>query len=139
MKYGRKIAVYIFAMFLIAGTLALSASAQTRGRVIRGTPVLRPVIVQRYVVRDPFWRYNRWGWGNAGWYDPYWNNPYLRYQETNYYREKAVRDARRELAIHREKYRADGFISAKEQKELNEDQRDLQKAIQKLNKFLRES
>lgn len=139
MKYIKRLGVILPAAALFLSTLVISTSAQVRGGVsVRRGGSNRPA-VRRVIIRRPFWRHR---WGYRGWYDPfydpYFHNPYLRHLETKYYREKAVRDARKELRKHREKYEADGVLTAKEREELYENERDLRKAIDKLNRFNRD-
>jgi len=139
MKYGKRILTIVFAMFLFAGALVVSTSAQT-GRVVVRPVVRRPVVVRRYFVRDPFWRTRYWGspyWGYSGFYDSYYESPYLRYMDQKYYLQSRVQGNRRELQKHLQKYRADGYISPKEQRELDDDYRDVQKSTQRLNQFNR--
>lgn len=141
MKYLKRLGMILPILALFLSTLVISASAQRRGSVSIRSGSNRPIVVRRYyVVRRPFWRHRGY-WGSPWydpWYDPYWRSPYLRHLETKYYREKAVRDARRELRIHQEKYSRDGVITAKEREELYENERDLRKAIDKLNRFNRD-
>jgi len=138
MKYGKTILTIVFAMFLFAGALVSDASAQTGRVVVRGV-VARPVVVRRYV-RDPFWRTRYVGspyWGYSGFYDPYWDSPYLNYLDQKYYLESRVRGNRSELEKHLRKYRADGYLSPKERKELEDDYRDVQKSVDRLRRFNR--
>jgi len=141
MKYGKRILTIVFAMFLCAGALVTSASAQSGGREAVRRITTRPVIVRRHIVRDPFWRYRYWGspyWGYSGFYDPYWYSPTLRYLDQKYYLQKELSGNRRELQKHLEKYRADGYISPKERRELDDDYKDVRKATDKLNRLNRE-
>ena len=136
MKYGRLILVPAFAILLAVGTFVGSASAQRHRGVTVGT-VSRPVIVRTY---RPAWRYGLWRrpfWGYSGFYDPYWSDPYLSYERQKYYLQSELNGNRRELQKHEEKYRRDGVITAKEARELADDRKDVQKSIQKLNKFNR--
>jgi hypothetical protein len=114
-------------MLLLVAGMAITSSAQRRGTRVTSV-IYRPIIIRRPFFRDPFW-YSRY------YYDPYFYDPYLRDRRDRYYREKAVRDARRELARHRERYGADGIITAKEREELIENEDELAKAIRKLNRF----
>ena len=137
---GKKILTILFSMFLLAGGLVVSASAQSGGRVVIRRNHTRPLVVRRYIVRDPFWRARYWGgpyWGYSSFYDPYWQSPYLQYLDQKYYLEGRVRGNRSELEKHLRKYRADGYISPKERKELDDDYKDLNKSIERLNKFNR--
>lgn len=106
--------------------MVVSTSAQTRKRIHR------PIIIRQYVY-DPFWYSRYWG------YDPYFADPYLRERREKYYKEKAVRDANRKLRRDREKYAADGVLTAKEQKKLIERRKKYNKAVRKLAEFNAES
>ena len=129
MKFTNKLLTFVFAIVLLTGLAAISASAQRRGvRVIR-----RPVVVRQYYVPNPYW-YRNYYWGS---YDPYFYDPYLRAREQQYYLERELRGNTAELRKHLEKYRADGVITAKEREELADDYRDVEKARRKLNEFNR--
>lgn len=133
MKHLRLALITAFAVLMFGGALALDASAQTR----RVTVVQRPVIVRRAIVRRPFFR-PYWGYGFYDpFYDPYYYSPYLRYQDQKYRLERAVRGNERELREHQEKYRADGVITAKERRELEDDIKDVRESRARLNRFLR--
>ncbi len=134
MKYAKRAIITAFAILMFGGALALDTSAQTRGRVI----IRRPVVV-RPVVR-PYWYYNRLYspyWGYSRYYNPYWDSPYMRYQEQKFYLERELRGNQRELEEHQAKYRADGIITAKEARELDDDYKDVRESRAKLNRFLR--
>jgi hypothetical protein len=136
MKLLKRIALSGLAVTFLTGMIVVAASAQTRVRVARLT-TSQPVIVRRvYSHRyyDPFWRGTLW---DPFYYDPYYYDPYLRAQRDKYYHEKAVRDARRNLAKDREKYGSDGYITPKEQEKLAKAQRKYSKAVSSLNKFNR--
>ena len=128
MKFGRKFLTIAFAMFMLAVGLTYEASAQRRVATVR-----RPVIVRSYVYRDPFWR--------TRYYDPfyssYYRSPYLQYQEQRFYLQRELAGNRRELAEHLRKYRADGVITAKEQRELNDDYKDVRRSTERLRRFSR--
>ena len=140
MNMGRKLLVFVFAMFMVVGGLAVSASAQTGGRVVVRRSINRPVVVRRYV--RPYVGYrNYWGspyYGYSSFYDPYWNSPYLRYQDQKFSLQQELAGNQRELAKHQAKYRADGYISDKERRELEDDVRDVQRSRQRLNSFVRQ-
>jgi hypothetical protein len=127
MKYTRKAWVLLFAIFLILSSLVVTVSAQNR-RSVR-----RPVIIRHYGWHDPWFSRNWW------WNDPYWSDPYLREQREAYYKNKAVKDANKKLNKDKEKFRADGVITAKEQEKLDKRARDYSKAVEKLDKFNRDS
>lgn len=140
MKYSGNILTIAFAIVLFIGSSVVSTQAQrvTGGRVER-----RPVVVQRYVrVRPYYYGYNRYSrfwnpWYDSfgGYYDPYFYDPYLREQRQKYNLEKELQGNRRELRKHLEKYNADGVITAKERKELDDDYKDVAKAERKLREF----
>ena len=130
MKYRRIILTTAFTLMMLAGGLVSEASAQ---RVVY---VQRPVIVRSYIYRDPFWRTRYYGY--SPFYDSYYyQSPYERYLERRYYLQQELAGNRRELAKHQRKYRADGVITAKEQRELDDDIRDVQRSAQKLRSFSR--
>ena len=129
-----KLPVLIFAVLMFAGVLVTGASAQTGGRIIFRRAVTRPVIVRRYI--SPYRGYRNY-WGYSGFYDPYWNSPYLQYQDRKFMLERELAGNLRELSKHRVKYRADGYISDKERRELDDDVRDVQRSRQKLYEFVR--
>jgi hypothetical protein len=130
MKHLKRSLTIVFAVLMLTGGLVLSAEAQTRRTIIR-RPVYRPVIVRR-VYYNPFYR---------RYYDPFYydfyRSPYERYLENRYYAERELAGNQRELAKHQAKYRADGIITAKERRELEDDIRDVQKARAKLNRLYR--
>lgn len=128
MKNGKKILTIFFAMFMLAVGFTYEASAQRRV-VIR-----RPVIVRSYVYRDPFWRARYYGYGSP-YYDSFYQTPYQRYQEERYYAERSLAGNQRELAEHQRKYRADGVITAKEQRELEDDIRDVRRSQERLRSY----
>src|SRR5262245_32814564 len=132
--YMRSVKHFVFPGFIIALLIAssyITGSAQRRVVVTTGP---RPVVVRRvYYNRfyDPFWRGTLWDPYYT--YDPYFYDPYLRAQRDKYYKEKAVRDARRKLAKHREEYGYDGYLTEKEKKKIAKDQRKYSKAVTNLN------
>lgn len=128
MKYLRQIGTIFAVMAVLMTTMVIVGSAQVRN--VR--KVQRPVIVRPIIVRDPFW-YHRHHWGF--WGDPYWHDPYLRERREQYYREKAVRDARRKISKDRAKFQADGYISPKEQEKMAKNQRKYGRAVERLNKY----
>jgi hypothetical protein len=128
MKLRNKILTIAFAMFMIGVGFTFEASAQRRVVYVR-----RPVVVRSYVYRDPFW-YSRY-------YDPfyssYYYDPYRQAREQQYYLQSRVAGNERELQKHLQKYRADGVITAKERRELDDDIRDVQKSRQNLRRYSR--
>jgi hypothetical protein len=128
MKNGKKFLTIVFAMFMLAVGFTYEASAQRRV-VIR-----RPVIVRSYVYRDPFWRSRYYGYGSP-YYDSFYASPYRRYQEERYYAERDLAGNERELAEHQRKYRADGVITAKEARELEDDIKDVRKSQSRLRSY----
>jgi hypothetical protein len=138
MKYIKGIMLLLSVMFVFETIAARDASAQRR-LIVSSTS--RPITVRRvYYYRpyyDPFWRGTLWDPYYSWYYDPYYYDPYLRLQRDKYYKEKAVRDARRNLAKSREKYASDGYLTAKERKKLAKKQRKYAKAVASLAKFNR--
>ena len=129
MKFTRKFLTLIFAMVLLIGATAVTASAQRRG----GRVIKRPVIVRNYYIRpNPFWYWNSWGDPYYYYYDPYYSINRQRYSL-----ERELRGNREELRKHLEKYNADGVLSAKEREELDDDRRDVARAQRELNNFNR--
>lgn len=128
MKYTGKFLTLIFAMILLVGSTAITASAQRRG----GRVIKRPVVVRHYYVRpNPFWYWNTWG-------NPYYYyDPYISISRQRYDLERELSGNKRELRKHLEKYNADGVITAKEREELDDDYRDVARAQRELNEFIR--
>jgi hypothetical protein len=127
MKYTGKILTLFFAMFLLIGATAVTASAQRRG----GRIVRRPVIVRHYYVQpNPFWYWNTWR-------SPYYYDPYISISRQRYDLERELRGNKEELSKHLEKYNADGVVTAKEREELKDDYRDVARAQRQLNEFNR--
>jgi hypothetical protein len=103
------------------GTAAIAASAQSRG----GRRYHRPVRVY-YVQPNPFWSWN---------YNPYYYDPYYRERQQRYYLRNRLQGNRRELNKHLEKYNADGVLTAKERRELEDDYKDVNRARSNLNRY----
>ena len=103
---------------LLFGATVTNVSAQSR-RV-----VIRPVIVRPY---NPFW-------GFGYWHNSYWNDPYYWERRQRYYDRKSVSDAEKKLRKDREKYNADGYLTPKEQEKLAKDQRNYEKALERLRR-----
>ena len=136
MKWFRLVLVVLAVLILYGGIAIETADAQRRHLVRTSGGVSRPVVVRRvYVVRDPFWYDRYWGWGYPFGYDPYFYDPYLRERRTRYYREKAVRDARRKYNKNRAKFYADGYLTFEEREKLAKNSRKYAKAIRKLAEF----
>ena len=129
MSLSKKFLTVAFAMFMLTVGLTYEASAQSRRVVV----VQRPVVVRQYVNRDPFWRTRYYG------YSPYYNNyyysPYQQFQEQRFYLQNDLAGNRRELAEHQRKYRADGVITAKERRELQDDIKDVRNSEARLRNF----
>lgn len=129
MKYSKNILTIAFALILMIGSTATLAEAQRRG----GTRVVvRPTIVRPYYGYGRYW--------NRRWYNPYYGDlyfydPYLEAQRQRYYLQRELKGNQRELQQHLDKYRADGVITAKEQKELDDDYRDVERSERKLTDF----
>lgn len=111
-------------LLVLFGASAIVADAQKRGG-------RRVVIVNHY----PHYGYGYgYGWGgydpwgfNNRWYDPYYSERVYRNQL-----EQQVRGNRRELEKHREKYMRDGVLTAKERRELADDEKDYQNSLRRL-------
>ena len=125
MKLTKRFAILAFSFLMLAGVFAFSAqdvSAQTRTRT---RVIYRPVYISPFYSRryyDPF-------------YDPYFYDPYLRARRDRYYAEQRVARERRDMAEHREKYYADGYITPKERAQMIDDQRQLANAIADLRQY----
>ena len=135
MRLRNKFLSLVFAMFVIVGGLAVSSTpAQTR------ISVQRPIVVRTVVRRNPYYYGNRyWGRGYGYYdpfYDPYYSSPYLRIKDQEYSLRSQLAGNRRELQKHLEKYRADGVITAKEQRELADDRKDVANSERRLRSFL---
>lgn len=130
MKLGKKFLTIAFAVFMLTVGFVYETSAQSR----RVVAVRRPVIVRNFYYRDPFF-YSRYYYDPF--YDGFYQSPYQRYQEERFYLQSRVAGNRRELQKHLQKFRADGVITAKEQRELDDDYRDVAKSTQKLRDFSR--
>lgn len=134
MKYTRNLLTIAFAIVLLIGSTVVSTSAQTRRGTVR--------VIRRPVVVRPYYGYSNWYWRNRYFYDPFYSDfyfydPYLNAQRQRYYLQQELSGNERELAKHLEKYRADGVITAKEQKELDDDYKDVAKSKRKLADFNR--
>lgn len=141
MKRSHKLFTLVFAAALLLGGMATSVAAQKRRgvRVINRPVVVRNYVVRPYLVRPYYYGYNRF-WNHPYYdpfYDPYFYDPYLRAQRQRYYLQQELKGNQRELRKHLEKYRADGVITAKERRELDDDYRDVAKAKRKLAEFER--
>jgi hypothetical protein len=125
MRYLKRITAIISLMAALFVMGALNAQAQAR----------RVVVVHRPVV----WHTGFWGRGYYDpFYDPYYYDPYLQARREKYYLQQDVKDKRKDLAKHQEKYRNDGYLSPKEQEKLAKDQEKYAKAVAKLNKYNRD-
>lgn len=132
MKYLKPFGVIVSAIILLSSMVIISsidASAQRRSVRVSGG-YYRPIVTRRVYYR-PFF-YSRY---YDPFYDPYFYDPYLRAQRDRYYRQEAVRDAREDLAEHRQKYYADGVLTDKERRKLADDQEDLSKALRRLRAY----
>jgi hypothetical protein len=136
MKYTKYLLAIAFAVVMLIGSTAVSTQAQRRGgRIIYRRPgVVRPYYVNPYYYGyDPFWS----SWYNPYFGDPYFYDPYLRERQQLSYLQNELRGNERELRKHLEKYNADGVITEKERKELDDDYRDVARAKRQLNEFNR--
>lgn len=113
----------LFLMFV--GLFAFSATDASAQRRVRTRVIYRPVYTR------PF--YNRW------YYDPfyssYYYDPYLEARRSQYYAEQRVARERRDMAEHKEKYYADGVITAKEREQMIDDVRQLDNARRDLQRY----
>ena len=138
MKLLKRIALSGLAVTFLIGLMFFAAPAQTR--VVRmNRTTSQPVTVRRVYYRryyDPFWRGTLWD-PYGYWNDPYYYDPYLMERRTRYYKEKAVRDARRDLAKSREKYGSDGYLTPKEREKLAKKERKYSEKVASLNKYNR--
>lgn len=138
MKFSKYLVVFILSFFFMAGALVTDAAAQTSGNNSAGSQQQRPIVVRRvYYVRDPFWYSRSWGWWDYPFGYGRYYNPYQAYREQAFYLESRVRGNRSELEKHLKKYNADGVITAKEKKELDDDYDDLENSIRELESFRR--
>ena len=136
MRRSRKILTLVFTMFVAAAGFVISVDAQTR----RGVTVTRtrsqPVVVRRVAYRDPFWRSRYWGRRYYDpFYDPYYYSPYLQYKDQETRLRQELAGNRRELAEHLSKYRADGVLTDKERRELEDDRKDVANSERRLRQF----
>jgi hypothetical protein len=129
MKSVKRFGIIASIIFLfLTGLAVMPAEAQDRKRVI----IVRPI-----VYRDPFWfhRYDPW-------YDPFYRarryeSPRQMYEREKYKRESKVDEELRELNKEREKAMRDRVITAKEQKNIDEEMREYRKAVADLESFNR--
>ena len=115
---------FVFAIVLLGGTAAITASAQRVGGVRFDH---RPVVYYNYY-RDPFWSFSAWN-------DPFYYDPYLRERQERYYRQRNVRDKREDLSEKREKYSRDGYLSDKEREKLAKAERKYNNAVEDLREY----
>ena len=139
MRTTSKFLTLMFTMFVAAAGFVISADAQTRRSGVTVTSTRsQPVVVRRVVYRDPFWRSRYWGSRYYDpFYDPYYYSPYLRYKDQETRLRQELAGNRRELAQHLRKYRADGVLTDKERRELDDDYGDVARSEQKLREFNR--
>lgn len=130
----------LFTMFVVATGFVVTSNAQTRRNGVTVTrTVNRPVVVRRPVYRDPFWRTRYWGRRHYDpFYDPYYYSPYLQYKDQETRLRQELAGNRRELNEHLSKYRADGVITEKERRELEDDRKDVANSERRLREFNRE-
>ena len=128
MKFLKHFAfIGITAFFLMS--MYVNAPAQTVTTQITSTRT-RPVVVRRvffYRHHDRFF--------DPYYYDPYFYDPFLRAQREKWYLQEDVKDKKKDLAKHAEKFNSDGFLTLEEKEKLAKDEEKLAKAIAKLNKF----
>lgn len=129
MNLKKKILTAAFVMLFLGAGAVYEASAQRRVVTVR-----RPVIVTTYGYYNPYYRTRYY---YDPFYDPYYYSPYLRAQEQRYYLEQRLAGNRRELNEHLRKYRADGVITAKERRELDDDYKDVRESMLQLRRYSR--
>ena len=125
-----KIFALVFTMFVVAVGFVISAEAQIRRGVTVSRTTSRPVVVRR-IYRDPFWRARYYD----PFYDPFYYSPYLRYKDQETLLRQELAGNRREYEKHLSKYRADGVLTDKERRELEDDQRDIMNAQRRLRQY----
>lgn len=136
MRTKKKLLTLLFSMLVVSAGFVVTAEAQTGGVTVTRTS--RPVVVRRVVYRDPFWRSRYWGRAYYDpFYDPYYYSPYLQLRDQEARLRQELAGNRRELAQHRSKYRADGVITDKEQRELADDRKDVANSERRLREFNR--
>lgn len=133
MKYRKAALSLLFSIVVLGVGSVTNASAQRHRNA--GHRNHRPVIIRRYIVRDPFWFHRGWGGPFYGYSRFY--APYRAYEDRREYLESRVRGNRSELDKHLAKYNEDGVITAKEQRELDDDYRDVRNSVDALQRFLR--
>ncbi len=130
MKYIKHAIISTLGILVFGGVMAMDVSAQKNGGKPHKPVIVRPIIIHRHPWGlRPYWGY--------GFYDPYYYSPYLRYRDEKYRLESELRGNERELAKLQEKYLADGLITAKEQRELDDDIKDVRNSRERLERFLR--
>jgi len=139
MRKRSKILTLVFTILFASVGFVTTADAQTRsGGVTVTRTTSRPVVVRRVVYRDPFWRSRYWGRRYYDpFYDPYYYSPYLQYKDQETRLRQELAGNRRELNQHLSKYRADGVLTDKEQRELADDRKDVANSERKLREFSR--
>ena len=139
MRTKKKLLTLLFSMLVATAGFVVTAQAQTtRGGVTVTRTQSRPVVVRRVVYRDPFWRSRYWGRAYYDpFYDPYYYSPYLQLRDQEARLRQELAGNRRELAKHLSKYRADGVITDKEQRELADDRKDVANSERRLREFNR--
>lgn len=128
MKFTTKILALFFVMFIFIGSTVTTASAQRRVRRV----IYRPVVVSPYYYNS-LWYWNRWN--NPYYGDSYFYDPRLSERRERLYLQRELEGNKEELRKHLEKYNADGVITAKERKELDDDYRDVARAERELKAF----
>ena len=138
MRTRSKILTLVFTMFVVAAGFVITTEAQTRRGVTVTRTTSRPVVVRRTIYRDPFWRSRYWGSRYYDpFYDPYYYSPYLQYKDQETRLRQELAGNRRELNEHLSKYRADGVLTDKERRELEDDRKDVANSERRLREFSR--
>lgn len=133
MRYIKRIGILFSAIILLMTAMVINSDAQRRARFVSSGS--RPIIVRSFGFGHPFW-YSRY---YDPFYDPYFYDPYLRAQREKYYREEAVRDARKKVNKDQQKYASDGYLTPEEREKMAKNQRKYREAVQKLNDYYRNS
>lgn len=130
MKHTKKLVTLFFATILLIGTMVIVASAQRRGKV----RIYRPVAVGSYYYgySNP-WYWN--SWANPWYGDPSFYDPYYRERQQRSYLNRRVRGDRKDLRKSIEKYNADGVLTDKERRKLEDKYQDVEKSERKLREF----
>jgi hypothetical protein len=130
---------YTRKLLTLAFTLVLLISAAAISVSAQQRRVNRSRVIVRPVIVQPYYYSYDWYWNR--YYNPFYRdfyyNPYVELQRQRNYLQGELNGNQRELQKHLEKYNADGVITAKEREELNDDYRDVERARRNLAEFNR--